>query len=97
MVSCERVKEKLIFHVNGSFNHAVGVDLKNLAKSQKKAKEYVIDLEGVSYINSSAFGVLLTIRETFGITNNEISLINVSDEVKQMLSVVNFDRLFKVD
>jgi HptB-dependent secretion and biofilm anti anti-sigma factor len=97
-VRCERLLGggKLVFHIIGRFDYASGVELKTLAKSQRKAKEYVIDLKEVSYINSSAFGVMLAIREIFEIENSDIFLINASPDIRKMLSIVNFDQLFTV-
>jgi HptB-dependent secretion and biofilm anti anti-sigma factor len=97
-VSCSRVSGKLTFRINGVFDYKVVMDLKKLATKQArtKAKEYVVDLKEVTYINSSAFGALIFIKEAFGASNEDISIVNPSPEVRKMLEVVNFHQLFKI-
>ncbi len=95
-VYCERQGVKLVFHVTGNFDFRTGNQLKELAKNQERALKYVIDLRQVKYINSSAFGVMLSLREHFDADIDNFSLINASPVVKGMLDVVNFNKLFTV-
>jgi HptB-dependent secretion and biofilm anti anti-sigma factor len=95
-VTCERQDDKLTFRIIGSFNYAIGSELKKLANRQSKASEYIIDLRAVTYINSSAFGVMLILREMFGADEDNLSLVNASPEIKKMLNVVKFETIFKV-
>jgi anti-anti-sigma factor len=95
-ITCERKGDKLTFYVVGSFDFALGVELKNLAKKQPKAKEYAVDLEGLTYINSSAFGAMLFLRELFGANNDSLSLINASPDILKMIKAIKFDTIFRV-
>jgi HptB-dependent secretion and biofilm anti anti-sigma factor len=95
-VSVERVGNRLTFCIEGTFDYEVVGNLKKLCEKQKKAAEYVIDLKGVAYINSSAFGAMLYIKEVYEAGNDDISLINASPTVMKMLKMINFDQLFRV-
>ena len=55
-----------------------------------------VDLGGVSYLDSSALGMLLLLKETAQRTNQSVALINCHGTVRQVLEVANFDKLFKL-
>jgi len=58
-------------------------------------KRYVVDLAATEYLDSSAMGMLLQLRE-FGDRLAAVSLINAQQEVAEMLSIANFDKLFDI-
>lgn len=55
-----------------------------------------IDMSGVDYLDSSALGMLLMLRERADARNIKISLSNTTDTVKQILHIANFNKLFAV-
>jgi len=57
----------------------------------------VIDMMDCSYMDSSALGMLLMMRERFNSNNSSISLINTNPNVKKILLTANFDKLFKIE
>ncbi|MBF0454124.1 MAG: STAS domain-containing protein [Magnetococcales bacterium] len=95
-VDCERKEGKLTIRLQGSFDYGVVVKLKRLLETQSKASEYVIDLQEATYINSSAFGAMVYIKEKFSASNDEISIINASPSIMKLLKSVHFDQLFRV-
>lgn len=56
--------------------------------------EFVIDMDGANYIDSSALGMLLMMREQLGGDSAKISITNCSSEIKNILHVANFQTLF---
>ena len=59
--------------------------------------EYVIDMSGTEYVDSSALGMLLLLREHAGSDQSNVSLNGCSPDVKDILIVSNFDKLFQID
>lgn len=55
---------------------------------------YVVDLSATEYIDSSALGMLLLLREHAGSEKSKIILRGASNEVRDILEVSNFDKLF---
>ena len=55
---------------------------------------YVVDMSAAEYIDSSALGMLLLLREHAGSENSKITISNAVSEVKDILTVSNFDKLF---
>ena len=62
----------------------------------KQAKSYTVDLGSVDYIDSSALGMLLILREYAGGASARIAIRNCSPEVKKLLQVANFEKLFAI-
>jgi anti-anti-sigma factor len=55
-----------------------------------------VDLAKVEYIDSSALGMLLLLREKAGGQNIQLKLANAQGSVRQVLEVANFGRLFEI-
>jgi len=56
---------------------------------------YEVDLSDTEYLDSSALGMLLLLREHAGGENAEIEITRASAEVRKILQVANFGKLFK--
>lgn len=59
-------------------------------------KRYVVDLNGATYLDSSALGMLLLLRDHAGSDKADIRLINCNPDVRKVLSVSNFEQLFSI-
>lgn len=55
-----------------------------------------IDLAGVDYLDSSALGMLLMIRDKAGATNKKLTLAHAQSGVRQVLDIANFGKLFQI-
>lgn len=55
-----------------------------------------VDFAGVDYLDSSALGMLLMLRDKLGGAAKEITLAGAQGKVKQVLEIANFDKLFKI-
>jgi anti-anti-sigma factor len=53
-----------------------------------------IDLGSVEYLDSSALGMLLLLKERAGNAKKELALVNCHGAVLQVLEVANFHKLF---
>ncbi|MBU0603340.1 MAG: STAS domain-containing protein [Gammaproteobacteria bacterium] len=56
-----------------------------------------IDLGAVSYLDSSALGMLLMLRDKARAAKRDVSLANAHGPVRQVLEVANFQKLFRID
>ena len=59
-------------------------------------REVVVDLAGVDYLDSSALGMLLLLRDKAMAANKSVSLANCRGNVRQVLDIANFGKLFKI-
>ncbi|GAO35158.1 anti-sigma-factor antagonist [Sulfuricella sp. T08] len=59
-------------------------------------KEIEVNFSRVDYLDSSALGMLLLLREKAQSANLKVSLTNCTGLVQQVLDVANFQRLFSI-
>jgi anti-anti-sigma factor len=60
-------------------------------------KSYVIDLKESDYLDSSALGMLLALRDHAGGDNANIKITNANTDVKKILVITKLDELFKME
>jgi anti-anti-sigma factor len=65
-----------------------------LADAETQSLE--IDLSRVDYLDSSALGMLLMLRERVESSGKQISLSNPNATVVKILDIANFKKLFKI-
>lgn len=83
-------------HISGRFDFATHQDFLRAYKAFPKGeKSFVVDLSGADYMDSSAMGMLLQLRE-HAEKGTPLSLTNGSDGIKEILRIANFDKLFDV-
>ena len=56
-----------------------------------------IDFSGVEYLDSSALGMLLMLRDTMKAAKKYVTFSGVHGNVKQVLDIANFGKLFRID
>lgn len=56
----------------------------------------IIDFSGVEYLDSSALGMLLMLRDRMNVAQKEITLTGVLGNVRQVLDIAKFDKLFQI-
>ncbi|CAK0748421.1 STAS-domain containing protein PA14_20770 [Gammaproteobacteria bacterium] len=62
--------------------------------SQKGIESINVDLSAVNYLDSSALGMLLLLREKVEPSGIKLSLVSSNGAVRQILEVANFHKLF---
>lgn len=58
--------------------------------------EIRVDLGGVDYLDSSALGMLLMLRDKAKGGGREVTLANAVGPVKQVVDIANFGKLFRL-
>ncbi|HHK41695.1 MAG TPA: anti-sigma factor antagonist [Planctomycetaceae bacterium] len=87
-------KEKTI-RIDGRFDFTAHQEFVKAYKSDPKGdKSYVVDLKNTEYMDSSAMGMLLQLREYAA--RNQVKLKNANDTIAEILRIANFGKLFQV-
>ena len=60
------------------------------------ARCYLVDFRSTEYMDSSALGMLLQLRDYAGKDAQRVRLVNVRGRVRDILSIANFDKLMTV-
>lgn len=79
------------FHTHREFRTAYEQPLED-----SSVREIVIDLAGVDYLDSSALGMLLLLRERADSMGKTVALARMQGTVKQVLDVANFGKIFPI-
>jgi HptB-dependent secretion and biofilm anti anti-sigma factor len=80
------------FHSHRDFRSAYEAALEKAG-----VRELVIDFNDVDYLDSSALGMLLLLREKAEAVNKAVALAGLQGMVKQVLEIANFGKLFSVN
>lgn len=64
--------------------------------SEAGIKQVTVDFSGVEYLDSSALGMLLMLRDKLGGVGKDVTLTGVRGNVKQVLDIANFGKLFQI-
>lgn len=63
---------------------------------QSSAAELELDLSGVEYLDSSALGMLILLRERAHSTGKKVVLRGPNTAVRGILEIANFNKLFSI-
>ena len=88
-------QEVTIFQVNGEINISTSPELRRLFEKQP-AKKVVIDLEKVTYIDSSGLATLVEMLKKTKSQGGSLGLSSMSDKVKSLFEITKLDKLFAI-
>ncbi|RBW50046.1 STAS domain-containing protein [Marinobacter sp. F3R11] len=57
-------------------------------------QSYIVDLSQATYLDSSALGMLLLLRDYAGGDDASIAIENCNSDVRKILTISNFEQLF---
>lgn len=80
------------FHSHRDFRSAYEAVL-----ARAEIREILIDFTQVDYLDSSALGMLLLLREKAEAGGKKVKLTKLSGAVKQVLEIANFGKLFAIE
>ena len=65
-------------------------------ESENGTERLLIDLEGVTYVNSSALGVLISAHSNFSKRGSLLGLCNISEGIKNIFVITKLSLVFNV-
>jgi anti-anti-sigma factor len=87
--------QKLTISVKGRFDFAKHQEFRESYENHKLSA-VVVDLKEATYLDSSALGMLLLLRDHAGGEDSDIRVVNSSSDVRKILAISNFDKLFVI-
>ncbi len=85
-----RFSGKFDSHSRQEFQTAIG------KAEQSRARHIILNLQGVSFVDSAALGLLANMHRELTAQGIHVSLVNPQDYVKRVLELVKMDRLFSI-
>lgn len=90
--------EELTIRVTGRFDFSSLQIFRNAYENvENLPKKYTVDLKESDYLDSSALGMLLALRDFAGGDAANITITNCNPDVKKILLITKLDELFDVD
>lgn len=92
--------KSVVIAINGRFDFSIHREFRNAyEKTETKVSHplYIVDLKGTEYMDSSALGMLLLLREHAGGDKAIVRIINCRPVIKEILDIANFDKLFTIE
>jgi len=87
----------LTIKIQGRFDFSAHQEFRDAyEKVNDDPKEYVVDMKETTYLDSSALGMLLLLRDHAGGDNSSIEIVNCNPDVKKILTISNFEQLFTI-
>ena len=86
-----RLEGRFDFNAHRDFRDAIDTVLAS------PASVIVVDFDAVEYLDSSALGMLLMLRDRAKGAAREVSLTRCRGVAKQILDIANFGKLFSID
>lgn len=88
-------KNTATIKINGRFDFSLHNEFRKSYKDVVlKNGVYSIDLGDTGYLDSSALGMLLLLKEHAESQTATVRLINFNNEIKEILTIASFDKLF---
>lgn len=89
--------QTLIISIEGRFDFSTHQAFRDAYEHGDPAvRDYVVDLSETTYLDSSALGMLLLLRDYAGGDNARIVIENCNSDVRRILSISNFEQLFQI-
>ena len=83
--------------ISGKFDFGAHQEFRNAYESlSPKPDCYVVDMSSTTYLDSSALGMLLLLRDYAGGNSSNIMIKNCNPEIMKILQISNFEQLFKI-
>ncbi len=89
----------LTISITGRFDFNLYKDFRDAYEGglEKGNIKFIINLSQTEYMDSSALGMLLVLKERIGGGDSAVVLKNCNKEIKNILSISNFDKLFSIE
>ena len=89
--------QELVIRVDGRFDFSAHQEFRDAYERQSAAQRFVVDLRNTSYLDSSALGMLLLLRDHAGGDQSNVRITNCNADVKKILTISNFEQLFRIE
>lgn len=88
--------QQLTIFIKGRFDFSAHQVFRSAYEGFDQAKRYIVDLKEATYLDSSALGMLLLLRDHAGGERADVQLVNCNADVIKILAISNFAKLFRI-
>jgi anti-anti-sigma factor len=95
MIQIDDRNDTVTVRITGRFDFRLIKDFQQLLS--KDPRTWVVDLIGVDYVDSSALGMLLLLRDRVRGEGQRIQLRGAHGQPRDVLMMAKFDRMFRLE
>ncbi|WP_449285067.1 STAS domain-containing protein [Marinobacter sp. PE14] len=89
--------QTLVIRIEGRFDFSTHQAFRDAYEhGDPHIRNYIVDLSDTTYLDSSALGMLLLLRDYAGGDSARIVIENCNNDVRRILSISNFEQLFNI-
>jgi anti-anti-sigma factor len=96
IAKAERNGDCVTIRIQGHFSFPIYHQFREACSGPTPGQQYVIDLKDATYMDSSALGMLLYLREQAGGESAQIEITHASPQINKVLMIANFNKLFRI-
>ncbi len=99
-ITCSKTNgsDQVTIKVTGRFDFSNHQEFIKAYKDEPKGeKNYIVELSDAEYMDSSAMGMLLQLREYSTKQKDCVVLANCNDAIHEILRIANFHKIFTVN
>lgn len=89
--------KKHTIKIQGRFDFSMQSNFRIAYEKAATDSHFIVDFSTAEYMDSSALGMLLLLRDYAGSEDADISLSNCPAEIKNIFEISNFHKLFKIN
>jgi len=89
--------KEVTIKIDGRFDFGSHHDFRDAYRgANQTGTMFLLDMANTEYMDSSALGMILLLKEYAGTLGGDIKIVNASTEIKNILQIANFDKLFSI-
>ena len=98
IASMSEDKKTVTISVSGRFDFSLHNEFRKTYKDVADSGiQYILDLKASEYMDSSALGMLLMLKEHADKNSSKIKISNISADIRDILTIASFDKLFVLE
>lgn len=78
------------------FTFQLRAEFREFYEAEKESKILVLDMNKTQYMDSSALGMMLQLKEFADSCRSTVSVINATNDVLKVLHITRFDKIFSI-
>lgn len=99
-VNIDRLQDSntIVMSIEGRFDFSLHTLFRNSYKDEElNDGVFVVDLNKTEYLDSSALGMLLLLKEHAETMGSSVLIRNPNQDILDILNIASFDKLFKIE
>jgi len=95
-VSESENNDTITISIRDRFDFSSHKEFRSSYKDRPASAGYILNMRDVNYIDSSALGMMLLLREHALKNGGKVIIANCNPDIKKILMIANFERLFDI-